>query len=79
MGWVKRLALLIGTIVLAGRGRIDPFLGILYNYYKYDQKVNMNDDKYRPLTQAYEAQMPEGTSPDYPAAGTLLFTRSSAN
>lgn len=63
----------------AGRGRIDPFLGILYNYYKYEQKVNMNDDKYRPLTQAYEARMPEGTSPDYPAAGTLLFTRSSAN
>lgn len=60
------------------RGRIDPFLGILYNYYKYDQKVNMNDSRYQPLTQAYEAQMPEGTSFDYPAAGTLLFTRKSA-
>nr|WP_010891130.1 hypothetical protein [Lactobacillus helveticus]CAA10970.1 hypothetical protein [Lactobacillus helveticus DSM 20075 = CGMCC 1.1877] len=60
------------------RGRIDPFLGILYNYYKYDQKVNMNGSRYQPLTQAYEAQMPEGTSFDYPAAGTLLFTRKSA-
>ncbi|MCT3400600.1 hypothetical protein [Lentilactobacillus hilgardii] len=72
------MAPLCWQLLLAGRDGIGPFLGILYNYYKYDQKVNMNDDKYRPLTQAYEAQMPEGTSPDYPAAGALLFTRNSA-
>ncbi|WP_152537678.1 hypothetical protein [Agrilactobacillus composti] len=59
----------------SGRGRIDPFLGILYNYYKYDQGADMTAAKYQPLTQAYEAAMPEGTSFDYPAAGTLLFTR----
>ncbi|WP_288639034.1 DUF5776 domain-containing protein [uncultured Lentilactobacillus sp.] len=59
----------------ADRGRIDGLLGILYNYYKYDEGADMSADKYKPLTDAYEAMMPEGTSTDYPAAGTLLFTR----
>ncbi|MCO7127909.1 hypothetical protein NIE88_19400 [Sporolactobacillus shoreicorticis] len=63
----------------SGRGRIDPFLGILYNYYKYIEKQDMTQEKYKYLATAYEQHMPEGTSNDFPAAATLLFTPNSAS
>ena len=56
------------------RGRIDPLLGILYNHYKYIKKWNMNDDRIKYVTQAYENYMPEGASQDSLGSGTLLFT-----
>ncbi|MGN0243607.1 MAG: RICIN domain-containing protein [Lachnospiraceae bacterium] len=60
------------------RGRIDQFLGILYNYYKYIEKQDMTQEKYQYLAKAYESYKPESVSHDYPAAATLLYTPSEA-
>ena len=66
------------TINLANKGRIDPYCGILYNYYKYIEKKDMKQEEYKYLAEAYEARMPEGVSDDFLASATLLFTPDSA-
>lgn len=66
------------TINQDNRGRIDPFLGILYNYYRYTENRDMTQEKYKYLAYAYETRMPEGASDDFPASGTLLFTPNAA-
>lgn len=55
------------TINQDSRGRIDPFFGILYNYYKYVENKDMTQEKYKYLAYAYETRMPEGASDDYSA------------
>jgi fibronectin type 3 domain-containing protein len=59
------------------RGRIDPFFSVLYNYYKYIQKVDMSQEKYKYLAYTYETKMPEVAGKDYPLA-SLLFTPDAA-
>ena len=51
-----------------GRGRIDPFLSVLYNYYKYIEQRDMTQEKYKYLAYAYETRMPEVAGKDYPLA-----------
>jgi hypothetical protein len=60
-----------------GRGRINHFLSILYNYYKYVQKADMTLEKYKYLAYAYETRMPEVSNADWNTA-TLLFTDDAA-
>ncbi|MGN1097595.1 MAG: stalk domain-containing protein, partial [Clostridia bacterium] len=57
-----------------GRGRIEPLFGTLYNYYKYIEKQDMTEERFKYIAEAYESNMPEPTSDDYPMAATLLFT-----
>ncbi|MGM9550824.1 MAG: stalk domain-containing protein [Clostridia bacterium] len=57
-----------------GRGRIEALAGAVYNYYKYIEKQNMTEDRFKYLASVYESNMPEPTSDDYPAASTLLLT-----
>lgn len=61
------------TVNADGRGRIDPYLSVLYNYYKYIEKRDMTSEKYKILAYAYETRMPELAQKDYPLA-TLLYT-----
>ena len=56
-----------------GRGRIDAFYSVLYNYYKYIEQRDMTGEKYKYLAYAYETRMPEVAGKDYPLA-TLLYT-----
>ena len=65
------------TINADGRGRIDPFLSVLYNYYKYIEQRDMTQEKYKYLAYAYETRMPEVAGKDYPLA-TLLSTPDAA-
>jgi len=61
------------------RGRINPCLGILYNYYRYVEKQDMTSDEFKDIAKAYELYMPEVTSSDdFPLAATLLYTPSEA-
>lgn len=60
-----------------GRGRIDAFFSVLYNYYKYVEQRDMSANKYKYLAYAYETRMPEVASKDYPLA-TLLYTPDAA-
>lgn len=57
-----------------GRGRIEPLVGILYNYYKYIEKQDMAQDKFKYIAMVYESNLPEPSHVDYPMAATLLFT-----
>ena len=59
------------------RGRIDPYLSVLYNYYKYIEGRDMTHEKYKYLAYAYETRMPEVAGKDYPLA-TLLSTPDAA-
>ena len=65
------------TINADGRGRIDAFYSVLYNYYKYIQQVDMSQEKYKYLAYAYETRMPEVAPKDYPLA-MLLYTPDAA-
>lgn len=65
------------TINPDGRGRIDPFLSVLYNYYKYIENRDMTGEKYKYLAYAYETRMPEVAFKDYPLF-TLLYTSDAA-
>ncbi len=57
------------------RGAIYNTFGILYNYYKYEEKVDMNLEKYRYLKEAHEYHYPEGMENDfYIGFSDLLFT-----
>lgn len=47
------------------RGLIYPAFGILYNYYKYEEKADINDEKYRYLKEAHEYNIPEGFINDF--------------
>lgn len=47
------------------RGLIYPAFGILYNYYKYEEKVDMTLEKYRYLKEAHEYNLPEGFINDF--------------
>jgi hypothetical protein len=60
-----------------GRGRFDPYLSVLYNYYKYIEGRDMTQEKYKYLAYAYETRMPEVAGKDYPLA-TLLYTPDAA-
>ncbi|XEC93009.1 CBM35 domain-containing protein [Paenibacillus tarimensis] len=60
-----------------GRGRFDPYLSVLYNYYKYIEGRDMTQEKYKYLAYAYETRMPEVALKDYPLA-TLLYTPDAA-
>ena len=60
-----------------GRGRIDSYLSVLYNYYKYIEQRDMTQEKYKYLAYAYETRMPEVAGKDYPLA-TLLYTPDAA-
>ncbi|WP_199621212.1 CBM35 domain-containing protein [Paenibacillus alkalitolerans] len=60
-----------------GRGRFDPYLSVLYNYYKYIDPQDMTQEKYKYLAYAYETRMPEVSGKDYPLA-TLLYTPDAA-
>jgi hypothetical protein len=59
-------------------GRFDPYLGILYNHYKYEKQWDMRDKRIRAVAQVYESRLPEGASEDFLASGTLLFTPAAA-
>lgn len=57
------------------RGALYVAFGILYNHYKYEEKVNMNDEKYRYVKEAHEYHYPEGGQNDfYIGYSDLLFT-----
>ncbi|KRF41857.1 LamG-like jellyroll fold domain-containing protein [Paenibacillus sp. Soil787] len=60
-----------------GRGRIDAFYSVLYNYYKYIEQRDMTQEKYKYLAYAYETRMPEVAGKDYPLA-MLLYTPDAA-
>ncbi|RCW48483.1 RICIN domain-containing protein [Paenibacillus prosopidis] len=60
-----------------GRGRFDPYLSVLYNYYKYIEGRDMTQEKYKYLAYAYETRMPEVAQKDYPLA-SLLYTPDTA-
>ncbi len=61
------------------RGRINPCLGSLYNYYRYIENQDMTEDKYKDIARAYERYMPEAiSSDDFPLAATLLYTPNEA-
>lgn len=62
------------------RGLMYPAFGILYNYYKYEEKVNMNSEKYRYLKEAHEYNFPEGFINDfYVGYSDLLFAPEDAD
>jgi hypothetical protein len=65
------------TINADGRGRVDAFFSVLYNYYKYVEKKDMTQEKFKYLAYAYETRMPELAQKDYPLA-TLLYTPDAA-
>lgn len=65
------------TINADGRGRIDAFYSILYNYYKYIEQQDMTGEKYKYLAYAYETRMPEVAPKDFPLA-MLLYTPDAA-
>lgn len=65
------------TINADGRGRIDSYFSVLYNYYKYIEQQDMNQEKYKYLAYAYETRLPEVAGKDYPLA-TLLYTADAA-
>jgi fibronectin type 3 domain-containing protein len=65
------------TINADGRGRVDAYFSVLYNYYKYVEQRDMTQDKYKYLAYAYETRMPEVAGKDYPLA-TLLYTPDAA-
>lgn len=65
------------TINADGRGRIDAFYSVLYNYYKYIENRDMTGEKYKYLAYAYETRMPEVAFKDYPLF-MLLYTPDSA-
>ncbi|KRE32653.1 LamG-like jellyroll fold domain-containing protein [Paenibacillus sp. Soil522] len=65
------------TINADGRGRIDAFYSVLYNYYKYIEQRDMTQEKYKYLAYAYETRMPEVAPKDYPLA-MLLYTPDAA-
>ncbi len=46
-------------------GAIYTAFGILYNYYKYEKKVDMSDEKYKYMAQAHEYDFPEGNIRDF--------------
>ena len=49
-------------------------LGILYNHYKYIEGWKTSDPRFHAVVEAYESQMPEQPSVDFPVASTLLLT-----
>lgn len=56
------------------RGNIYAAFGILYNYYKYEEGVDMDLEKYRYLKEAHEYSFPEGMQDDiYLGFSDLLF------
>lgn len=60
------------------KGNLSNYYGIVYNYYKYIAKADMNQEKYRYVADAYESIMPEGASGDFIALSTLMFTPEAA-
>ncbi len=62
------------------RGLLYPAFGILYNYYKYEEKVDMNSEKYRYLKEAHEYNLPEGFINDfYIGFSDMLFAPDDAD
>ncbi|MBQ6796151.1 MAG: RICIN domain-containing protein [Clostridia bacterium] len=62
------------------RGLMYPAFGILYNYYKYEEKVDMSLEKYRYLKEAHEYNLPEGFINDfYIGFSDMLFAPSDAD
>lgn len=62
------------------RGALYSAFGILYNYYKYEERVNMDDEKYRYLKEAHEYNLPEGTQNDfYIGFSDMLFAPEDAS
>ncbi len=62
------------------RGALYSAFGILYNYYKYEEAVNMDDEKYRYLKEAHEYNIPEGFMNDfYIGFSDMLFAPEDAN
>ena len=62
------------------RGLMYPAFGILYNYYKYEEKVDMGLEKYRYLKEAHEYNLPEGFINDfYIGFSDMLFAPSDAD
>lgn len=61
-------------------GRFDPYIGLIYNYYKYVKQVDMTQDKYKYLAYCYEYAMPESVDgqQNYISAGTLISTPDAA-
>ena len=62
------------TINADGRGRIDAFYSVLYNYYKYIEQRDMTQEKYKYLAYAYETRMPEVAGKDYPLCNAAVHT-----
>ena len=57
------------------RGNMYVAFGILYNYYKYEEKADMDSEKLRYLKEAHEYHYPEGGINDfYIGYSDLLFT-----
>lgn len=62
------------------RGSLYTAFGILYSYYKYEEMVDMNLEKYRYLKEAHEYNMPEGFMNDfYIGFSDMLFTPEDVN
>ncbi len=60
------------------KGNLMNYYGIVYNYYKYIAKADMDQEKYRYVAYAYESIMPEGPSGDFIGLSTLMFTPEAA-
>ena len=77
--WANQSSTIIyyDTINADGRGRIDAFYSVLYNYYKYIENRDMTGEKYKYLAYAYETRMPEVAGKDYPLY-MLLYTPDAA-
>ena len=62
------------------RGLLYPAFGILYNYYKYEEKVDMTLERYRYLKEAHEYNLPEGFINDfYIGFSDMLFAPNDAD
>jgi hypothetical protein len=55
------------------RGRIDPYLSVIYNYYKYIEQQDMTQEKLKYLAYVYETRFPVIAGKDYPLLSLLYM------
>lgn len=61
-----------------GRSRLDAGFGVIYNHYKYIEKMDMNTEETRYLARAYETIVPETDSTEFTGSASLLYTPAEA-
>jgi hypothetical protein len=57
------------------RGELASVYELIYNHYKYDERVNDNNPYLKSIKQVIDFYAPEPASEDFPGDGKLLFTR----